>query len=219
MQTMIYKILKNNAFFLLPYLILAIVAGVILLSYNKADIHIWLNNRWTVAGDLFFRYITLLGDGFFVVSVGILLLLYSLRSSVFLLTSYASTGILVQFLKRVVFGSSLRPSKYFAGNVHLHFVDGVSLMGGHSFPSGHSASAFSMFLCLAIISRNKAIQFLCLVMACLVAYSRVYLSQHFLSDIYVGSLVGVTGTLAFYLVFYRHDKKWHEWSVIKAIRK
>ena len=48
-------------------------------------------------------------------------------------------------------------------------------------------------------------------MACLVAFSRVYLSQHFLIDIFAGSMIGVSVTLTLYLVFYHDDQKWYHW--------
>jgi membrane-associated phospholipid phosphatase len=50
-------------------------------------------------------------------------------------------------------------------------------------------------------------------LALLVAFSRVYLSQHFLIDITVGSIIGSTGALGFYLLYYRDDRKWHAWSL------
>ncbi len=145
-----------------------------------------------------------------------LLLFYSLRSSVFLLTAYLSTGLVVQILKRIVFSDYQRPVKYFHDTVQLHLVDGVRLLNGHSFPSGHSASAFALFLSLAIFSRNRFIKVICFILACTVAYSRVYLSQHFLMDILAGSLIGVIGTIALYPAFYSRDLKWHQWSLIKS---
>jgi membrane-associated phospholipid phosphatase len=44
----------------------------------------------------------------------------------------------------------------------------------------------------------------------------VYLSQHFLGDICAGSLIGVIGTLAIYPFFYKKDRKWHQWTLLKS---
>ena len=213
---MIFKVLKNNLFFLIPYVIILLATGYVLVIFSKPDIHLWLNNYNSGFFDWFFSHVTLLGDGIFVICIAVLLLFYSLRSSVFLLTSYLSSGLIVQILKRVVFSDCQRPVKYFQDTVQLHLVDGVRLLNGHSFPSGHSASAFALFLSIAIISRNRYIQVICFILACTVAYSRVYLSQHFLGDIYAGSLIGVIGTLALYPAFYNKDLKWHQWSLIKS---
>jgi membrane-associated phospholipid phosphatase len=211
-----FKVLKNNLFFLIPYVVTILATGIILAVYSKSDIHIWLNGHNSGFSDWLFSHVTFLGDGVFVICMAVLLVLYSLRSSVFLLTAYLSTGLVVQILKRVVFSDYQRPVKYFHDTVRLHLVDGVTILNGHSFPSGHSASAFALFLSLAIISRNRYLQALCFILACMVAYSRVYLSQHFLVDIFAGSLIGVIGTLALYPAFYHRNLKWHSWSVLKT---
>jgi membrane-associated phospholipid phosphatase len=213
---MFNRVLKNNLFFLVPYVIILLAASLILVIYSKPDIHIWLNGYNSVFSDWMFRGITLLGDGLFVICIAVLLLFYSLRSSVFLLTAYLSTGLVVQILKRIVFSDYPRPVKYFHDTLQLHLVDGVRLMYGHSFPSGHSASAFALFLSLAIFSQNRLVKLFCLFLALAVAYSRVYLSQHFLVDIIAGSLIGVVGTLALYPVFYTKNLKWHQWSILKS---
>lgn len=213
---MVNRVLKNNLFFLIPYVITMLAVGFVLAIYSKPDIHIWLNGHNSGFFDWIFSYVTFLGDGIYVICISVLLLFYSLRSAVFLLTAYLSTGLVVQILKRIVFADYQRPVKYFHDTVQLHLVDGERLLNGHSFPSGHSASAFALFLSLAIISRNRYIQVICFILACTVAYSRVYLSQHFLVDIFAGSLIGVTGTLALYPFFYNKDLKWHHWSLLKS---
>lgn len=212
---MAYKVLKNNLFFLVPCLIVSLVTGLALAIYSKSDIHIWLNSHNSGFFDWVFSHVTILGDGIFVICIAVILVFYSLRSSVFLLTAYLSTGLVVQILKRVIFADYQRPVKYFHDTVQLHLIDGVRLLNGHSFPSGHSASAFALFLSIAMITRNRFLKLACFILACTVAYSRVYLSQHFLVDIFAGSLIGVIGTLALYPVFYHKDHKWHQWSLLK----
>ena len=101
----------------------------------------------------------------------------------------------------------------------LYFVPwfDFSGQGGNSFPSGHASTFFMFCTCLVIIqacyySRKdrpynrrtqilfKASLLLLLVFAAMGAYSRVYLSQHFLSDVCVGSIIGFTTPfLMFYL--------------------
>lgn len=213
---MVYKVLKNNLFFLIPYVIILLAGGFALTVYSKPDIHIWLNGHNSGFLDQIFRHVTFLGDGLFVICIAVLMLFYSLRSSVFLMTAYLSTGLVVQIFKRIVFADYPRPVKYFHDSVQLHLVDGVRMMNGHSFPSGHSASAFALFLCLAIFSRNRFVKVICFILACTVAYSRVYLSQHFLVDILAGSLIGVIGTIALYPAFYSRHLKWHQWTLIKS---
>ncbi len=43
-------------------------------------------------------------------------------------------------------------------------------------------------------------------LAVLAAYSRVHLSQHWLIDVYVGSMIGVCFSILLYVVFYSSNK-------------
>jgi len=210
--------LKNIRSFLFPFVALFLFLTFILLSETKAGIHLWLNNFHTVFFDWFFKYITHLGDGLFIIIPVVVMLFFSLRNSLFVLTAYLSTGLVTQMIKRLLFDDAERPIRYFQDIAQLHLVDGVHVLSGHSFPSGHATSAFAMFLCLAMLTRNRWIQFSCFIAACLVAFSRVYLSQHFLIDVYTGALIGIAGTLMIYPLFFGRDRNWHHWSLIKQFR-
>ncbi len=59
--------------------------------------------------------------------------------------------------------------------------------GGYSFPSGHTQSAFSTFGCIAVFAKRKWVKALCVVIAILVGFSRMYLGVHFPSDVLVGA--------------------------------
>jgi membrane-associated phospholipid phosphatase len=89
----------------------------------------------------------------------------------------------------------------------LKEVRDLELLGFNSFPSGHALSAFALFFCLLFVSRSHFLKILFFILALLAAYSRVYLSQHWLIDIYVGSIIGFLFSLLFYSVFY-HTNKW-----------
>jgi membrane-associated phospholipid phosphatase len=74
-----------------------------------------------------------------------------------------------------------------------------------SFPSGHSTAAFSVCIFLALISNNKKWGYFYGVLAILISFSRVYLSQHYFIDILVGSILGTTIT---FFIYYYFAKKW-----------
>jgi membrane-associated phospholipid phosphatase len=97
----------------------------------------------------------------------------------------------------------MRPSHVFKWIVKapLHIVDMSELYIHNSFPSGHSTQAFAIFICLSLFVRNHLNKLLFLGIAILVAFSRVYLSQHWLVDITVGSIIGsLTAMVLYYLV-------------------
>ena len=102
--------------------------------------------------------------------------------------------IIVQLFKRVLYAGEPRPKLFFKGIYELYFVPGESVHQINSFPSGHTATAFGLFFMAALIASNNSLKLLYFVAALLVALSRIYLSQHFLVDIYFGSLIGVVCT-------------------------
>ena len=72
---------------------------------------------------------------------------------------------------------------------------------GYSFPSGHSCSSFAaatvIFLC------NKRYGIPALVLASLIAFSRLYNFVHFPSDVFCGILLGIICALMTVLVYNR----------------
>lgn len=212
-------IFNRNRYFFIPFLLVLIFVAFLLITCQKSAVHIFINSHHTRFLDLFFKYLTNLGDGLFAVAVGILLLFVSIRKSLFVLTSYLTGGLFVQILKRLLFSDTPRPVKFFEGVYDLYFIEGLKMRKYLSFPSGHAATAFGLFLCLAVISRNNTMKTIWLFVAVLVAFSRVYLSQHFLTDVYFGSLIGVACTLIMYRLVYLSPKSWPDKSLLTLFKK
>ena len=93
-----------------------------------------------------------------------------------------------------------RPVTVFA-ELHqaLHLVPNVEMFSWNSFPSGHTATGFCMFCLLALYVKNKPVKFFFFIFALLIAYSRMYLSEHFLQDVYAASIIGVSSALFTYV--------------------
>jgi membrane-associated phospholipid phosphatase len=184
---------KHNSYFYFAYLLFA-AAGIFLITFtDKFELHLAINS---IVGNSFvnnfFKYVTYLGDGLFLVAIGALLLLYNVKHSLFLLLSYALTGGTTQLLKAYVFREVDRPYLFYSFyDFKFTLVEGVQMASNRSFPSGHSTSAFCLFFCLSFLSENKGLQLLFFVLGLTTAFSRVYLSQHFFEDIYAGAMVGV----------------------------
>lgn len=194
------KLIRENIYFLVPAT-LFILIGIILLSiYPKGIIHIEINEAHNKFFDWFYSYITFFGNGWMILIVLIILLFVKYRYALILMISNILITIVVQVSKHFIFPDSLRPKAYFEGIYELYLVEGIAVHSYHSFPSGHAATAFSIFMMLALITRNKVWSLFWFLFGILTAFSRVYLSQHFLEDIIAGSLIGYS--LTFFTYFY-----------------
>jgi undecaprenyl-diphosphatase len=63
--------------------------------------------------------------------------------------------------------------------------------GGYSFPSGHSQSSVGTFGSLARTTESKWIRFICIAIAVLVPFSRMYVGVHTPADVLVGSAISL----------------------------
>jgi len=208
--------LKENKYFLLPLLLTLVVFTGLLLTHNKAELHLISNNVNSLFFDQFFRYATWLGDGVMIAIVGVVLLFVRFRYAIaFLIGSLVTAGI-VNLFKKVLLDDMYRPSKYFElyESAQLHLIEGVKLHSLQSFPSGHTATAFSVFFFLALILKSKPLKFSMFLLAIIVAYSRVYISQHFLIDITAGSAIAVLIMFFTYLWMKSWNKEWLDSSVL-----
>lgn len=198
----------RNKWFYIPYFILIGICGFSLIHFSKGEIHLWLNRFNSDFFDVFFKYLTNLGDGICLPAFLLIMIWYRFRNGLYLVVVFLLSGLLVQILKHFAFHDMDRPIKFFGDSVHLHLVDGVHQLCCNSFPSGHSATAFGFYLCFAIVSKSNLLKIAMFILACLVAYSRVYLSQHFLLDIFAGSLIGVVVATASYPWIYSMKGLW-----------
>lgn len=210
------KILAENRFFLVPYLVFLIVCFILLISYSKADLHLMLNQANSPFFDIFFRYATSLGNGVVVAIAFFLLLLVRYRYAFAFLIGSSITSAIVNLFKWVLLKDIYRPSSYFeiVEKAQLHFVEGVKLHSEQSFPSGHTATAFSIFFFLALIVKSNTLKFLLFIVAATVAYSRVYISQHFLIDITAGSILTVIVMLLVFWWVNNWQKDWLDKSAL-----
>lgn len=62
-----------------------------------------------------------------------------------------------------------------------------------SFPSDHAAGAFAIAVAVLIVSRRAGI--IALLLAVLIAFSRVYVGQHYVSDVLGGAAIGTAAAL------------------------
>ena len=130
----------RHRFYFLPFMIIWVVLSFLQLLFTQNYIILHVNHFWSPFADVFFKWITFVGDGAFILIVGLLTILYSYRLGMKIIVSYAITGIFVQFLKRMVFAEIYRPPKVLSALLpKLHKVEGVDL---HYFNSRNLGGKF-----------------------------------------------------------------------------
>ncbi len=191
---------QHNTLWLIYGLLLAICLTV-LLTVDKGNIHLAINRLNSPFADVIFRWITEFGAFPLIAATIVVTLFFRYRIAMTATVATTLASLLTQVGKRLVWPDSPRPKVFFADTDLLHLVDGVHLHSAHSFPSGHTAGAFALFITLALFAAKPAYKLLFLLAACLVGYSRMYLSQHFLIDVTVGSAIGAGSALLIYAWF------------------
>jgi len=134
------------------------------------------------------RWITHLGGARATLAAGFALIaLGEPRLGLTALLANAGSHVFVQLLKRAV--ARARPCD--AGGRPLAVVD---LPDPHSFPSGHAAAATAVMVTVALAHPMAGP--IVLPLAALVAYSRVALRVHHVSDVVAGVILGLGGAIA-----------------------
>lgn len=199
---------KKHHWFLVIYAIYLILAAYILLTMSKTDSHLLLTNWHNSFGDIVFKYSTHLGDGLAIVIYALIALYFGKKYFLQIAISGFISGLIAQLLKKVVYGPTPRPIKFFAEtDISIYQVPGVSMNEVFSYPSGHATSAFCMAASFALLANKKRYDIIFGILGTLIAYSRIYLSQHFLEDIVYGSIIGVTTAFMVNWLLSRRESK------------
>lgn len=186
--------LRNHRSYLTGFGVFALVALALILLLEKKDSFKQLNGIHNFALDVFFVNYTFLGDGVFAFALVLFCWWKGKRQLAWqLLVAFLISGIAAQVIKNLI--DAPRPRLYFEASQYRYFIDGITMANNHSFPSGHTATAFALATVLAFHFNKKNWSLWLLAGAILVAYSRLYLAQHFLIDVWVGAWLGLLGGL------------------------
>ena len=217
-------LIRLVSLYVIPYLLLLTAILVMMYIYPKPELHLMLNSFHSGVLDFFFKFYTLMAEWPLYVLAFLPSLWKRNKMTLFFAMCELTGGTILQILKHTI--SNPRPVSVFEDypDLVLPLVQGVDMHHSNSFPSGHASTFFMFCTCSVIVlayffSRKDALKTLrnqilfdvalvaLLVLAAMGAYSRVYLSQHFLSDVCVGSIIGEKGVptppFAFCILEYR----------------
>ncbi len=194
-------VFKERAYPLYLLLLLLAAFGAWMAWAGKYESFRQLTGFHSSAADFFFRNVTHFGDGIFILALAAVV---SFRKKFFLAAGivggYLLSGLLAQAGKRML--DMPRPKAWFeALGESVYEVPGLEVHLRGSFPSGHTASVFALSVFLLLALPYRWYSWLLLLMAFVVGYSRVYLSQHFPVDVWAGAIIGsFSGCLVYVII-------------------
>lgn len=161
------------------------------LVWGKNEAFLYLNANLGLVADKVFEYSSYLAEGwiwipYFIVLVG----LYK-KDKAFILMNFLISTLLTQFAKNFIFTTAMRPMASGLDATQIHSVPGVEIHTFNSFPSGHTATAFTLFILTTYLFPNKYALSIGIIYAIVCGYSRVYLAQHFPLDLAGGIFVAL----------------------------
>jgi membrane-associated phospholipid phosphatase len=194
MNISIKGVLFKIRIFFVPYLVVLMLCLLIKFMYSREDIYFAVNSHNFHFGDFIAPYLTDLGNFWTVIVLSLILITFSYAKAFLLLLVNLLTAFVAQIIKHIF--DAPRPKLYFQGQLlHIHFVKGVDMLMLHSFPSGHTVTAFSTAVLFTYWAKNKFWGLPLLILAMCVGYSRMYLSEHFFEDVTAGSVIGTISTV------------------------
>ena len=211
---------KKKASVLTTYFFVILFFGLAALPfYDKGAIELTINQFHHPILDFFFANITHLGDGLILIIPFVLFIFHKYCYLALLTFSSLIHLILVHIAKKWLFPGMPRPAEFFK-DIPFYEIPGVELHHWGSFPSGHTTSIFMLasFFYLVLPKKMK-VHSLLMGIAFLVGFSRVYLMQHFLMDIWAGALLGIGSTLiAYFIVLKAFSKKEFQLGILQKLK-
>ena len=161
--------------------------------------------------DTVFLGLTKLGEEVIIIAVMVVMLwCFDKRFGLLMGLNFFAAALAVNILKNVI----KRP-RPFVGDNSLSIGQQTH---GYSFPSGHTQGAASIYSTLAIHFgiRKKRIWFCALMflIIVLVGLSRMYLGQHYLTDVLIGFAIGMVVSASVYYVFSLIKDKEEYWALL-----
>ncbi|NTW10669.1 MAG: phosphatase PAP2 family protein [Chlorobiaceae bacterium] len=182
-------------------------------SFFCADMQIalWVHGHQTLESNAIFKYLTRFGQSewYLVPGFSAFLLFRKNRPSVsraglFVFAAVAISGLAADLLKYLL--PRARPGAFLESGWFGFRI--FPLPHGwdnawNSFPSGHSATAFSAAAVFSILFPR--FRFLFFSAAALIAFSRIAVGKHYVSDVIAGSFLGLGTSILLFNLYFRRN--------------
>ena len=180
-----YSIARTSAW-LIAFVLLGASA-----IWGKIPVFLLLNHDFGSIADNFLLICTYLAEGWAWIPYLIIVGWFFKKDKGIIIYCFAISTLLTQIPKQIFFPTITRPIASGIDPNQIHTVKGVVMHQLNSFPSGHTATAFTIFLLTVYLFKNNKLVLIGLIYAMLCGYSRIYLGQHFPMDVGGGIIVAI----------------------------
>ncbi len=195
-------LVKNNKLFYLLVLAFCMVLLLLIVTLPKGVDLLFINHYHTIVFDTLFYVITFLGDGLFATLFLLAVMFFvSIRKALVTTFTFLSVVLVIQVLKNFFFSATPRPLTFFQNLTTIHYIPWIEIHDNNSFPSGHTAQAFCLALCILFYVQRKSLILPLFTLATLTGFSRLYLMQHFPADVLGGTIISVVITTVMFYYF------------------
>jgi hypothetical protein len=122
-----FTLISKTRYFLVPWIIFILLAGLTLITYSVSEIHLAINARNNGFLDLIMPWVTDSADGWTIVVACLLMFAWNRKGALFISISCLFTSAITWIFKSYIFNGEPRPKWYFTNveKVDLHYVPGV----------------------------------------------------------------------------------------------
>lgn len=166
------------------------------------DIIRFLQNQSSIFLDLLFDGISFLGEEYFYIAVlGFIYWIVNKRFGEFLAITLGFSLTLNNLIKDFI--EANRPFEDYDDIENKR----PETATGHSMPSGHVQGSSSFFTAMALYLKKHLYLVIAIVLTVLMMFSRMYLGVHYLKDVIVGAVVGITIAVSAHFLFQKYRDK------------
>ena len=173
----------------------AILIAIVLLAASaimgRIPVFLLLNKDFGSIADTLLLGFTYLAEGWIWIPYLVIVGWFFKKDKAIIVYSFVISTLFTQIPKQVFFPKITRPIASGIDPHIIHTVKGVEMHQFFSFPSGHTATAFTIFLLTIYLFDQKKLILIGLIYAMLCGYSRIYLGQHFPMDVGGGIIVAI----------------------------
>ena len=189
----------------LVLLLAGAVVGFFLCSYLPfLNYSISLSDKHPFILNVFMVNYTFMGSYYFALALILVLAFYfrKIRLAANLSFSVVLTVLMIQVIKNLMNGNEL--DWFTEKGQYLFFEDESELGNYFTFPSDYTAMAFAIASVLAAFAKRISNKLFLYMGAVLLGFSRIYLAQHSLEDVFAGAAIGLAAAcISFYLSNYQ----------------